>query len=242
MVKLIYLLALLGLFACKSSNKNGLTDADVFMYSEYMDYVILASSGAKNVNTTLGVQKNLTYYYRDFPEEGLKFLMIYNKRLNQQYAIFYGYGLEKKRKAIMEASAVSGLNLGDKIKFNQEILKTFLKTEEFIEGKFQKGVKKIVIGFELGGSLANMATTSLIENAGFKSSEFEVITFGSIPFANNFNFNFNRVSIILEGDTDFYLSTKCCTQISSKKLTISDKKAKGSKLERYKQAMQNTVL
>lgn len=244
MVKLLSFLALLGVIACGDGGKNStLTDADVFMYSEYIDYIYLASKGAKTVNAKLGVEKKLTYYYRDFEAEGIRFLMIYDKQLNQQYAIFYGYNFDKKRNLILEASSVPGLNLNGKIKFNQEILKNFLKIEEFVENKFQKGVKKIVIGFELGGAIANMAVASSIANAGFKASEFEVVSFGLIPFSNGLDINFDRVSIFLDNDKDFYLNMKCCTHISGKKLSLSAPKDKRTgKLEAYIEALKNAKL
>jgi hypothetical protein len=244
MVKLLSFLALLGLIACKSINQNSkLIDADIFMYSEYIDYISLVSKGSKAINSTLGVERKLTYYYREFESEGIRFLMIYDKQLNQQYLIFYGYNFDKKRKQILEAPSVSGLNLASKVKFNQEILKTFLKIEEFIENKFQKDIKKIVIGFELGGAMANLAVTSLIANSGFKASEFEVISFGLIPFSNSFDIKFDRTSIFLDNDKDFYLNTECCSHISAKKLPLSAPKNKRfNKLEAYTEALKDATL
>ncbi len=239
MVKLAYILITFLLFSCGNKNSNVITRADIAMYQDYLDYISLANSGQKSINLKIGVDSNITYYYKDFGEEGVKVLIFHNKLLNQQYIIFYGSVLGKKKTGIQNAPAVKGLNLG-KAMFNQEVLKTFLKVEEYIEGKFQKNIKKIVIGNEIGGAFANMITASLIANYGFKSNEFEVVAFGMLPFAKNFKPNFKSISVELQEDQNIFVSTKCCTQLEIQKLKIRLGKSVKSQnlIEDYKKGLQ----
>jgi hypothetical protein len=241
--KLAFLFILFGISSCfLTEREEKVTDADVFMYADYTSYLKITSLGQKAVTNAFAGDINITYFYRDFPEQGVKFLIFYNKKLNQQYAIFYGYSLEKRKVLYQNAKGVSGLNIKG-VEFNQEVLKIFLKIEEYIEPRFEKGIKKILIGSEVGGAIANMMAASLVENSGTKSKEIEVVTFGSLPFSSGFNTKFTRTNVVLEGDPVYFLKTKCCNQIEARRLYLKMPKVKSSNiLENYHEALKESYV
>jgi hypothetical protein len=218
-----FIAVLFTLISC--AKKEEIYDADLLMYSDYLEYIKVAARGQKAVMNTFGVDRDINYYFKEFPEQNIRFLIFIDKKLNQQYAIFYGNILEKKKLAVQKAEAVNGLNLRG-AKFNAEVLANYLKIEEFIEGRFEKNIKKIVIGYEMGGAVANMVVASLIENSKFKKDEFEVITFSTIPFQTGLSVTYDNKNIIMEGDENAFLKTKCCSQIEGSTFIISAPKEK----------------
>ena len=88
MKKFALILALLGLISC-NKQKAEITDADVYMYNEYLEYIKTVAGGQPAITKKFGADRNIVYYYKDFPEQNIRFLIFLDKKLNQQYAVFY---------------------------------------------------------------------------------------------------------------------------------------------------------
>lgn len=190
------------------------------MYVEYIGYLELVKKGERAVITKFAGDRQINYYFREFREEGMRVLLIKDKRTNQQYFIFYGDVLSTKRvSSIQNASAVSGLNV-NKALFNRDILNIYFKLEEVMEFRFEKNVKKILIGNEIGGAVANMFAASLIANTNFKKEEFEVVTFGMPDFSRNFKINFDSKNFALKEDKNFDITVKCCANDDIKRIML----------------------
>ena len=192
MVKYLFLSFFL-LISCNFGSKST-NNPDSLMHDEYLYYLQVACGSKSEVHKTFSQDLNIIYFYKDFEEVGMKFLIFYNKLLNQQYAFFCDYGVEKKFTSIKKAPFIKNLSIGNST-FNRDILKVFAEIESTVEPRFKGKIKKIVVGSKVGGAIANMLVSYLIKNNKMRAEEFEVIDFNTSNFANNFDFKFNRTSI-----------------------------------------------
>jgi hypothetical protein len=194
MVKYLFL-SLFLLTSCNFWSQN-LQKPDALMYDEYLEYLQIAAGSKNDVKNAFDGNLNIIYFYKDFTEVGIKFLIFYNKALNQQYAFFYDYGVEQTFTSIQKAPFVRSFNVSNAT-FNRDILKAFKQIESTIEPRFKSDIKKIIVGSKVGGAMANMISLSLIANSKMQAEEFEVIDFDAPHFANNLDAKFSRASIKL---------------------------------------------
>lgn len=234
---IILLLALpFFVFSCSKPVKNSaIYDTDILMYPEYLEYIKLAGNGRKAVVQSFQNTPEIQYSFKEFSEVGTNVLIFFNKTLNQQYFVFYSDYAKRNKSLISLSEADSGLN-ASKTLFNKYFLDLYLKIETFIEDRAMKDVKKIIIGFDAGGVIANMYVYNLITNYNYNSSEFEVIAFGMPGFASNLKVNFDSKNITLKGDEVAEMKLACCTLpdgVLVKSFAPTNKTQNKTKLDSY---------
>ena len=219
MVK-IYFVLFFFLFSCsliQGTKQNGeITDQDIFVYEDYLEYLKIARSGQRTVLNAFGADKNYKYYYKEFKEVDMKVLVFKNLLLNQQYVVIYSDFLKKNAAVYKSADAVKALNL--KVEINKEVLDAYILLEEFLEPKIEKRIKKIFIANEVGGAVANVMALSLIANSGFRKDEIEVVSFGTPHFLSAKVLDLNSSFVNLDIDENTKLAVKCCSRPSTSKI------------------------
>lgn len=244
MVKFLFILLSTILLSCSYFNeKDEITEQDIYAYEDYVEYLKITRNAQKSVLNNFGADKNYKYYYKEFKEIDVKVLIFKNLLLNQQYVVIYSDYLKNNSSKYKAAKSVKALNL--KHSLNKEALDAYILVEEFIEPKIEKRIKKIFIGNEMGGAIANILALSLIANSDFNKDDIEVISFGAPNFiSGGKKLEINTSFINLETDENIKMSVQCCEASQGKVLNLKPSRSlkQTDVLMSYQSALKNTTL
>lgn len=217
-------------FLIISCYNNKTYNADLEMYIEYLDYIKMTSKGKIGISPLKNQNKDIEFHIKDFYKVNTKVLIFHNRKLNIQYFIFYSNWIEKNQNLFLKGRLVHS--------FNSELINVAASVEDFVISKFEDRTKKIFIGFEAGGAVAN-----IIASRFDKNKDFEVITFGTPAFSSGFKPKFTSTNMILEEDEIAKLDPRCCKKFETETTGFSSKKStKGAaKIEAYQDAIRKSI-
>ena len=207
--------------------------ADFEMYIEYLENIKVASKGRQALLPIIAKNKNIKYFIQEFPKINTTVFIYENNILKLQYIFIYSKWVENNQRKFSDSKLIKG--------FNHEVIKLASDVEDYIIPKLSQTSKKVFVGFEAGGGIANILAYNFITSTKVKPENFEVISFGTPTFSKGFKPNFSSINVKILKDEISYIQPSCCKNKGEEieVLTLkSEKAAKGViKIDAYQESI-----
>ena len=192
--------------------------ADFEMYIEYLENIKVASKGRQALLPIIAKNKNIKYFIQEFPKINTTVFIYENNILKLQYIFIYSKWVENNQRKFSDSKLIKG--------FNHEVIKLASDVEDYIIPKLSQTSKKVFVGFEAGGGIANILAYNFITSTKVKPENFEVIS---------------SINVKILKDEISYIQPSCCKNKGEEieVLTLkSEKAAKGViKIDAYQESI-----